>query len=109
MHITRVLMFYVRRRKIPGRLDLGKHQLVKPVTPAMKAAALSEIVLEQKNLLLLQRPYLTEEEEEGHEVACGKRFREFTKMREDTITKRMFKNYTMEEHLEHLNTTKKWE
>jgi len=102
-------MFYVRRRHIPGKLDIGKHQLVKPVTPSMKRAALTQLLLEQNNLNLLERPYLTLEEEHGHVVACGRSTLVHDRMHDETIRKRMFANYTMEEHLDHLNVTKKWE
>ena len=37
-----------------------KHQYVPPVTHSMKVKAANQLVLEQKNLDLLQRPWLTE-------------------------------------------------
>jgi len=37
-----------------------KHQLVKPITVEMKKQALASLLLEQKNLGFLQRPYLSE-------------------------------------------------
>jgi len=40
-------------------LIYSKHQLVKQVTPGMKAAALKELFQQKENLDLLQCPYLT--------------------------------------------------
>jgi len=76
---------------------------------AMKKEALEQLLLQEENMRLLQRPYLTEAEEEGHEDAYGRIAELKLKERDALVMKRMFKNYTMEEHLEHLNVTKKWE
>jgi len=82
---------------------------VKPVTPSMKAKAVTQLLLEENNMKLLQRSYLTEDEEHGHVAASGRLSVMHAKIQDDVITKRMYKHYTMEEHLNHLNVTKKWE
>jgi len=38
----------------------SKHQLVKPITCAMKLRAVEQLLLERDNFELLQTPYLTE-------------------------------------------------
>jgi len=108
MFITRALLFYVRRRHIPGKIDIGKHQLVKPVTVRMKKEALASLLLEQNNLSLIQRPYLSEEEESCFDDSEA-RIAEFHKMRDEHIRKKLWSNYTMQEHFDHLNVSKKWE
>lgn len=108
MFLTRVLLFYVRRRRIPGKIDIGKHQLVKPVTASMKAKALASLLQEKYNLSLIGRSFLTEEEEASYDDSA-QREEEFARLKDEKILQKMFKNYTMEEHLGHLNISKKWE
>ncbi|KAI0239479.1 hypothetical protein LSAT2_009778 [Lamellibrachia satsuma] len=102
-------MYYIRRKHFPGRLDLGKHKVIPRVTSLMKARALQQLLLEQKNLDLLENPYLTEAEEEGHMEDSGK----LQKIQEEYLheqrQKKMLKHRLMDEHLDHLNVTKQWE
>jgi hypothetical protein len=109
MHLTRALLFYVKKHRIPGLVDAGKHQLVKPVTVQMKRAAVQQLLLEYENQKLLQNPFITEEEEEGHMEASGRLAQIKAEQKDKRITERMFEHYTMAEHLEHLNVTKSWE
>jgi len=109
MFITRALMFYIKRKKIPGRLDIGKHQLVKPVTLSMKKAAIAQLCLEKQNFELLQNPYLTEAEEACSVAAESHSLEEYLKLRDAEIREKMLKHRFMDEHLGHLNVTKQWE
>jgi len=109
MFITRALFFYVKKFKVPGLLDSGKHQLVKPVTPEMKRAAVRQLLLEYENQKLLPNPYLPADPAAGPLHASGRMAQIQAEMKDKRITERMFKHYTMAEHLDHLNVSKSWE
>ncbi|ESN91867.1 hypothetical protein HELRODRAFT_194499 [Helobdella robusta] len=100
MQLTRVLLFYVKRRKIPGRLDLGKHQLVKPVTLDLKKKAVTQLLHEKLNLAYLENPYLNEEEEKHlNEIEYRQELALMEKERDEQIRKKMIKPVTIVEHL----------
>ncbi|KAK7087442.1 hypothetical protein V1264_021493 [Littorina saxatilis] len=63
MFFTRVLFFYKKHRGTPGLLRAGKHRALPFISVSLKKHALRWLMLEQQNVEILSKPYLSEEEE----------------------------------------------
>jgi hypothetical protein len=66
------LINFFKKNKIPGHLWRGKKRLYKQVTPHAIAVTKQAFELQERNMQLLLRPFLTKEESEGHTKLLGK-------------------------------------
>ncbi|XP_064612675.1 large ribosomal subunit protein mL63-like [Liolophura sinensis] len=108
MKLTHVLLFYKNLMKVPGSLYAGKHRVYRPIKMKDRREAFNRLMKEQQNLAILSRPYLTMEEEQGHMKAMGRNRLAYEALKERNTSK-MLPHRTIEDHLEHVNTGRKWE
>ncbi|KAK3598960.1 hypothetical protein CHS0354_024632 [Potamilus streckersoni] len=98
-----------KRKRIPGLTTEGKHQKVALIQPLWKLSAVKWMIMEQNNLDILDKPYLSKEVElryiKDHNI-LQKKHRELKEARDAS---RWLKHVYFTDQLEHLNVTKKWE
>ncbi|XP_064474857.1 uncharacterized protein LOC135388910 [Ornithodoros turicata] len=119
MRLTSALLGIFRRRSfggprfhfvkhIPGKIDIGKVRVVPPVTGGTKLKIMHRLLLEEQNMMYLERPYLTPEEEKHLPPsgirANGRHYRLINK-KEAAPLKTLF----AADLLAHLNTARQWE
>ncbi|KOB66851.1 Uncharacterized protein OBRU01_20671 [Operophtera brumata] len=98
-----------RRNRLPnGHLFRGKDRLVKKVEPVHLRRLQEEFAVEEKNMLYLRYPYLTEEESFGHSKALGKQEMKIQE-RMDNNRKIFKQDVTLYERLGHLRITEGWD
>ena len=115
MHLTRVLNWFIRYTKVPGNLYTGKNKIIPKIRVNHKERALKRFLLQEENFKVLDRPYLTTAEDNGHMEALG--FTEEAQNKQKLLennherwTKPMNRRiHYLEEHLKHLNVQKSWE
>ena len=108
MRLTAFLMFYVRRRRIPGKITIGKHRIKPVITPYMKEKAAKQLVLQDRNMKVIAQSFLTEEEEKVH-MQQDKYVEREQDEKEQKIQDKMFKHRFTVDHLSHLEAARKWE
>lgn len=65
MHLT-LINYFIKTNRIPGHIFRGKKKIVKQVTPEHTQKTKQAFELQERNMQLLLRPYLTQEESSGH-------------------------------------------
>ncbi|XP_068089029.1 large ribosomal subunit protein mL63 [Hyperolius riggenbachi] len=101
MFLTNILL----RKGIPGLQWFGKYRRPRPVSQSMKLRMMKRLETEAETEYWISRPYMTAQQERHHNAE--RRRREF----EEIIARGKAKfppHKFLEEHLQHLNTTKKW-
>ncbi|KAK2151984.1 hypothetical protein LSH36_343g01002, partial [Paralvinella palmiformis] len=86
-----------------------KNKLVPRITVGMKKKAVNQLIMEEKNMCVLSRPYLTEAEEYRHMVDSGRYQERIERLQHERNLARMFKSRSMEDYFSHLNKCKNWE
>ncbi|XP_054681504.1 ribosomal protein 63, mitochondrial [Grus americana] len=101
MFLTTVLL----RKRIPGKQWIGKYRRPRVVTLSMKQAMIRRLEIEAENEYWLSRPYLTREQEYGHNTEERRAKWEAFK----SLVKAKFPEHRyISDDLNHLNVTKKW-
>ncbi|OAF65819.1 hypothetical protein A3Q56_06460 [Intoshia linei] len=110
MKLTRILYYYVKLEKVPGRIDRGMRQRYQPVTSKLKYEALKRIILEQNNLDILKLNYLNQTENDKIERMQSKQDEKIkeTNTNDDKQSK-LIRHGLLSNHLNHLNVIKRWE
>ncbi|XP_013379777.1 ribosomal protein 63, mitochondrial [Lingula anatina] len=112
MHLTGVLGFYKRITKISGMRHRGKHRIIPQVTPKIKMQVVEDVFLQKRNLDILEKPYITKEQEYGHMAALGKENASRVNFKAKIVEEKRQKfcqHRSLEDQLEHLNNKKAWE
>ncbi|NXO04627.1 RT63 protein, partial [Rhinopomastus cyanomelas] len=101
MFLTTVLL----RKRIPGKIWIGKYRQPRVVTLRMKQAMIRRLEIEAENEYWLSRPYLTREQEYKHNEE-GRRARwEAVKAQ---LKAKFPEHRYLGDDLNHLNVTKQW-
>ncbi|CAG9104509.1 hypothetical protein JYU34_012021 [Plutella xylostella] len=105
----RLSLVLFRRNRLPnGHIHRGKDRLIKRVEPVHLRKLQEDFAIEEKNMLYLRHPYLTEEQSFGHAKALGKQEKRKEGFQEET--RRIFKNdVTLFERLLHLRVGEGWD
>ncbi|XP_034040155.1 ribosomal protein 63, mitochondrial [Thalassophryne amazonica] len=93
------------RKGIPGKQWIGKHRRPRAVTWQMKRNMLKHLEREAANEYWLSRPYMTPEEEFGHNRE--RKEQTWLKIKEQSFNKFPPHKYVAD-HLSHLRITKNW-
>ncbi|XP_053314780.1 ribosomal protein 63, mitochondrial [Spea bombifrons] len=101
MFLTNILL----RKGIPGRQWIGKYRRPRQVTWQMKRGVIRRLEIEAENEYWISRPYMTKEQERGH--ATQRRMERFEALKNMQVANFPEHKY-LEDHLNHLNVTKKW-
>ncbi|XP_075056856.1 large ribosomal subunit protein mL63 [Mixophyes fleayi] len=101
MFLTNMLL----RKGIPGRQWIGKYRRPRVVTYQMKMSMIKRLEIEAETEYWISRPYMTKQQEHRH--AAERRNREFYELKARQVAKFPEHKY-LEDHLNHLNVTKKW-
>ncbi|XP_021371264.1 uncharacterized protein LOC110461865 [Mizuhopecten yessoensis] len=114
MRLTCVLGYFKRYKSVGGQTFSGKNKVLRRVENTHKATAVKNLLQNARNIEILNKPYLTKEEEHGSGRILKK-----AGLKEDYVTKMKKLNeekwlqkrphYSIESHLEQLNVLKKWE
>jgi len=94
-------------KRTPGKVDIGKHRIVPPVTCGYKLKLWNRMAIEEENMLYLNNPYLTKDEEKHMPkdiVLRGKNVFSF-EMRPRPPLRSVY----LAEVLQHLDVNRKWE
>lgn len=94
------------RKGIPGKQWIGKYRRPRPVTWQMKRNMVKDLEREAENEYWISRPYMSKEQEYGHNVE--RRRQVWEGIREARFVARWPEHKRLEDHLGHLNTTKTW-
>ncbi|CAI9550582.1 unnamed protein product [Staurois parvus] len=100
MFLTNVL-----RKGIGGRQWIGKYRRPREVTWCMKNNMLKKLEIEAETEYWISRPYMTKQQEFRH--ATERRQRQFEELKAQKRAKFPPHKF-LADHLDHLNTTKKW-
>ncbi|XP_071110981.1 large ribosomal subunit protein mL63-like [Haliotis cracherodii] len=106
MFFTRCLQYYKHRIRVPGLLYQGRNKIIPRISVAAKRRALCRLLVEQDNLDILKNPYLTGDEEHGH---TKERSAVKTEQLRASKQLKMIPHKLLEDELNHLNCSKKWE
>nr|XP_050045284.1 ribosomal protein 63, mitochondrial-like [Dermacentor andersoni] len=119
MRLTDVLLGVFKRRgfggprfhfvkHIPGKIDIGKHRVVPPVTPKIKIDLWKKLAIEEEAMMYLSRPFLTTAEEKH----MPKEFIRRRLRRYDLAPvkqRKPLKSLFAADLLSHLNVGRQWE
>ncbi|KAK3804415.1 hypothetical protein RRG08_006715 [Elysia crispata] len=117
MRLTQTLQFYIRYRRVPGLLRYGKHRVIPPISIEVKRKVAELMLIERENIDILNKPYLSMEQEAAYDAVVEKEPYQFINKSKQAIQQERLQeklesfrpHYTTEELLNHLNTTKSWE
>ncbi|XP_069136497.1 large ribosomal subunit protein mL63-like [Argopecten irradians] len=114
MRLTCVLGYFKRYKSLGGQPFAGKYKVIRRVENTHKKTAVKNILQNARNMEMLNKPYITQEEEHGSAKAlreAGYREEWLTKIKKQNEVKWLEKrpHYSIESHLEQLNISKKWE
>merc|ERR1712012_281750 len=121
MRITAALSYFVRRRHIPGKIDIGKNRIQAVINPKVKYQVMNDMIRNQRNIEHLSRPYLSADEEKTLENSEEQKAKKIAKMEKDALLlqrKRWLRPWKdagtvihrrMEWELGHLEKERKWE
>merc|ERR1712142_1161326 len=110
MRLSNVMLYYIRRRPIPGKMDIGKKRIYPNMYPEKKLKHMKEAVQELENLDTISRPYLTEEEEFNHMEDMGYTEQYYKNLEiAASIEKSWIPHRLMSDRLKHLEVNKAWE
>lgn len=101
MFLTNILL----RKGIGGRQWIGKYRRPREVTWCMKNNMIKRLEIEAETEYWISRPYMTKDQEFRH--AAERRHRQFEEVKAQKRAKFPPHKYVAD-HLDHLNTTKKW-
>ncbi|XP_077556283.1 large ribosomal subunit protein mL63 [Haemaphysalis longicornis] len=119
MRLTDVLLGVFKRRgfggprfhfvkHIPGKISIGKHRVVPPVTPKIKLDLWKKLAIEEETMMYLSRPFLTVEEEKH----MPKEFIRRRLLKYDRIpqpSRKPLKSLFAADLLTHINVDRQWE
>ncbi|XP_015126207.1 ribosomal protein 63, mitochondrial [Diachasma alloeum] len=107
MRLTAILMHW-KKKPSPGHVWRGKHRKVKDPSFFDLLTLRHDFQREERNMLFLRHPYLTNEQSHGHmkELKVPPNFRA---MNQADRNKRFDKHFTWQDQLVHLRTTDRWE
>ncbi|XP_067934456.1 large ribosomal subunit protein mL63-like [Watersipora subatra] len=109
MRLTAQLLYYVHRRHIPGKINIGKYRVWPRITKEKKFVAAHDLVRENENMALLSRPYLTEMEDQIRLEEIEEKWKQQeTEKYKKRIAAKMPQHFTTLDALEHLNSRKSW-
>uniref|UniRef100_G3MRG1 Ribosomal protein 63, mitochondrial n=2 Tax=Amblyomma TaxID=6942 RepID=G3MRG1_AMBMU len=119
MRLTDVLLGVFKRRgfggprfhfvkHIPGKITIGKHRIVPPVTPKFKMDLWKKLAIEEKTMMYLSQPYLTAEEEK-HMPKEFVRRRLLKYAEAPKKPRRPLKSLFAADLLSHINVDRQWE
>ncbi|XP_076452857.1 uncharacterized protein LOC143288357 [Babylonia areolata] len=108
MFLTRFLQFYKRHRGTPGLLRAGKHRALPYISVSLKREALKWLMLEQQNLEVLSKPYLTPEEE-YHSAKTRKEQKSFIQKKLEEQQAKMLPHRTANDIFTNLYRQRRWE
>ncbi|XP_046385694.1 ribosomal protein 63, mitochondrial [Ischnura elegans] len=103
----RLSLILLRKKMPPGNIFTGKHRLVKIVTKEDMAKARNDYAIEERNMLYLRNPYLSEEQSFGHAKALGKHEQWIRDWRVKRQKRK--ENVSICDHLSHLSVKEAWE
>ncbi|XP_072906874.1 large ribosomal subunit protein mL63 [Hemitrygon akajei] len=99
------LTAFLLRKGIPGKQWIGKYRRPRKITWQMKRNVLQRLEIEKETEYWLSRPWMTKEQEKGHaKQRRAEQWEAFKTARAATFPAAKY----IEDHLNHLNTTKKW-
>ncbi|XP_018410423.1 PREDICTED: ribosomal protein 63, mitochondrial [Nanorana parkeri] len=100
MFLTNIL-----RKGISGRQWIGKYRRPRVITWCMKKNLTERLAIEAETEYWISRPYMTKDQEFRH--AAERRQRQYEEVKAQKRANFPPHKY-LGEHLNHLNTTKKW-
>ncbi|KAM4043229.1 large ribosomal subunit protein mL63 [Anomaloglossus baeobatrachus] len=101
MFLTNILL----RKGIPGRQWIGKYRRPRQVTWTMKQSMIKRLEIEAETEYWISRPYMTKEQEYRHDAERKNReYEEMKAMKRANFPEHKY----LQDHLNHLNVTKKW-
>ncbi|XP_025089424.1 ribosomal protein 63, mitochondrial-like [Pomacea canaliculata] len=111
MFLTKTLQLYKRYRRVPGLLFAGKNRAYPYISVSLKRQALRWLLLEQDNVELLAKPYLTREESEGHTKAFKQLTNSpsFIQIKSEESAAKMLPHKFTSDLLNHIERGNKWE
>ncbi|GCC23478.1 large ribosomal subunit protein mL63 [Chiloscyllium punctatum] len=99
------LTAFLLRKGIPGKQWIGKYRRPRQITWQMKRNLIKRLEIERETEYWLSRPWMTVEQERGHAAQRrAERWEAFKNAKSANFPKFKY----IEEHLNHLNVTKKW-
>ncbi|XP_044129652.1 ribosomal protein 63, mitochondrial [Bufo gargarizans] len=101
MFLTNILL----RKGIPGRQWIGKYRRPREVTWTMKQSMIKRLETEAETEYWISQPYMTKQQEFRH--AAERKRRHLEEKRAMTLAHFPEHKY-LQDHLNHLNVTKKW-
>ncbi|XP_072265927.1 large ribosomal subunit protein mL63 [Pyxicephalus adspersus] len=101
MFLTNILL----RKGIPGRQWIGKHRRPRTITWTMQQSMIKRLEIEAETEYWISRPYMTKDQEFRH--ATERRLRQFEDLKAQKQANFPPHKF-LSDHLNHLNTTKKW-
>ncbi|KAM5163208.1 large ribosomal subunit protein mL63 [Mantella aurantiaca] len=101
MFLTNILL----RKGMSGRQWIGKFRRPREVTWTMKEKMIKRLEIEAETEYWLSRPYMTKNQEYRH--AAERRQRQYEEVKAQKQAKFPPHKF-LSDHLNHLNTTKKW-
>ncbi|KAM9316848.1 large ribosomal subunit protein mL63 [Gastrophryne carolinensis] len=101
MFLTNILL----RKGIPGRQWIGKYRRPRVVTQDIKSRMIKRLEIEAETEYWISRPYMNKQQEFRH--AAERRQRQYAEMKAQKQANFPPHKF-LSDHLDHLNTTKKW-
>ncbi|XP_037958786.1 ribosomal protein 63, mitochondrial [Teleopsis dalmanni] len=106
MQLTIINFF---KKTVPGHIFRGKRRLVKPVSKRAMETLKRDYERQEKIMLILRYPYLTQEESSGHAKDLKKTERLMEAWTTATTLKKMKPHVTIEDRLNHLRVKECWD
>jgi len=106
MNLTLVNLF---KNTVPGHIFRGKRRLVKKVTLKSMNQLINEYELQEKNMLYLRFPYITQEQSKGHAKELQKKEKKLEFWNNNPITLPFKPHVKIEDRLSHLRVKEVWD